>query len=161
MRMPVPAPLLAFATVIALTACGSDGGGRGEGSNVSTFSKSYGGPLHDEARVVLNTDDGGIMLFGTADAQDPYNPGDFSHRPGGNFWAQKLDANGNVEHSRTIGLRAPVQPDTDWKRARPTADGGAVLVGTRALKQPVNRPDGSIVVVTTGRDIAITKLDAN
>ncbi len=49
-----------LATVLAIAGCG--GGGGGDGSQTSTFSKSYGGPLHDEASVVLNTEDGGSPM---------------------------------------------------------------------------------------------------
>jgi Divergent InlB B-repeat domain/Domain of unknown function (DUF5122) beta-propeller len=139
-----------LAAVLAIAGCG--GGGGGGGSETSTFSKSYGGPLHDEASVVLNTDDGGFMLFGTADA-----PGEF---PGGDFWLQKLDANGNVEHSRTIGLRSAAGPGTQWKRARPTADGGVVLAGTHEVTTKVARPAGNEEDVIVDRNLAVTKLDA-
>jgi len=161
-RSPIVATLWGFALAGAVLLAGC-GGGEAD-SGVSTFSKSYGGPLHDEARVVLATDDGGFMLLGSADADalgtaSSLQPG-IGAPQGGDFWLQKLDANGNVEHSRTIGLRAPAVPGTAWKRARPTADGGVVLAGTHAITQPIRRPDGSTSVVITDRDLAVTRLDA-
>lgn len=155
--------LLTLAVAALLAGCGG-GGGAGGGASNSTFSKSYGGPLHDEARVVLNTEDGGFLLFGSADGDalgsiSTLQPGVGSPQ-GGDFWLQKLDANGNVEHSRTIGLRSPAAAGTAWARARPTADGGVVLAGTRALQQQVARGDGGFSQVTRERDFAVTKLDA-
>ena len=59
---------VAVAALVAafVVACG---GGDGSGA-AATFLKSYGGSLHDEARTVVRTADGGFMLFGTADGDD-------------------------------------------------------------------------------------------
>ena len=67
---------VAVAALVAafVVACG---GGDGSGA-AATFLKSYGGSLHDEARTLVRTADGGFMLFGTADGDDlrwrPYLP---------------------------------------------------------------------------------------
>lgn len=152
--------LMAVSATAGLTGCG---GGSGAGAE-STFSKSYGGPLHDEARVVLPADDGGFMLFGTAEGSDVAVSAVESRSPtaprGGDFWVQKLDVNGNVEFSRMIGTRSPSTPGTVWKRARPTPDGGIVLTGYQSVTRSVPRPDGARQVVTTGRVLAVAKLDA-
>lgn len=157
--------LLALAAA-ALTGCG--GAGSGPGSETSTFSKSYGGPLHDETRVVLNTEDGGFMLFGSADGDDLLQASDlpsaYASPRGGDFWLQKLDANGNIELGRTIGVRSAYRPGTTWKRARPTSDGGTILTGKHHIEQEITRT-GAIAgetqtVVTTSLDVAVAKLDA-
>lgn len=153
--------LILLSATMLLTGCGGGSGGQ---SSVATFSKSYGGPLHDDASVVLNTEDGGFMLFGSADGDRLGTLGSLQagvgSAQGGDFWLQKLDANGNVEHSRTIGFRSPAAPGTTWKRARPTADGGVVLAGTHEVKQQVARPGGT-AEVTADRNLAVTKLDAS
>src|SRR5262245_60641463 len=122
----------AMLVALALSACTSSGTPEGGETPVnpasdappaSTFSKSYGGPLHDEGTIVLNTADGGFLLLGTADGDNLVTaapaPG------GGDWWLQKLDANGNVEFGRLFGER-PLPADTRWRRARPLPDGGAV-----------------------------------
>jgi len=132
----------------------------------STFSKSYGGPLHDQAAVVLNTDDGGFMLFGTADGDElEFAPETFFERAEtkprrGDLWLQKLDANGNVEQSRTIGVRASAPPGTHWSFARSTSDGGLILTGWHDTTTPITRPGGHVDQLTIATDFAVAKLDA-
>lgn len=163
-----PALLRALALAVAATAIAGCGGGSGPGSETSTFSKSYGGPLHDEAVAVLETDDGGFMLFGSADGDEISWQSADSLPPvrspkGGDFWLQKLDANGNVEHARTLGVRSPSTPGTVWARARPMSDGGVVLVGYRELRREVMRPGATAdtpTAYTASRDIALARLDA-
>jgi hypothetical protein len=160
--------LRALALAVAATAIAGCGGGSGPGSETSTFSKSYGGPLHDEAVAVLETDDGGFMLFGSADGDEISWQSADSLPPvrspkGGDFWLQKLDANGNVEHARTVGVRSPSTPGTVWARARPMSDGGVVLVGYRELRREVMRPGATAdtpTAYTASRDIALARLDA-
>ena len=79
-RNPIVVALRLFALAIAALLAGCGGGGGGGASTTSTFSKSYGGPFNDEARVVLNAEDGGFMLFGSANGDDlhpgpPFTPG--------------------------------------------------------------------------------------
>jgi len=161
--------LVGLCAIVLLTTVGCVSSGSDESSTISTFSKSYGGPLHDDASVVLNTEDGGFVLIGSAEGDDLGNasslqPGLGSPR-GGDFWLQKLDANGNVEVNRMIGVRSPYTPGTVWKRARPTPDGGVILTGEHAITREVPRPAGATgptqTVVTIGMDVAAAKLDAN
>jgi len=161
---------LLLVTFLAVTGCtgGSGppgGGGAGDagpsgvpGGEISTFSKSYGGPLHDEARMVLESPDGGFVLLGTADSTAPRAPGLGSQ--GGDWWLQKLDANGNVETGRLFGGRT-LPNNLDWRSARPLHDGGVLLVGTRGVTQPVTRADGTSDVITIGRDVAVARVDAS
>lgn len=133
--------LLAAASAITSCTGSSTGSGAGDSpvSATSTFSKSYGGPLHDAAEVVLNTADGGFVLLGTADAAER----DFDVPGSSDFWLQKLDANGNVELSRTFGAHTVTPSETTWQRARPTPDGGVILTGRRTVSQLVMRAGGT------------------
>jgi hypothetical protein len=98
-------------------------------SSGETWSKSFGGPGDDEALAVATTRDGGFVFVGTSDAR----VGMEGDPNGGDFWLNKLDAGGNSELERMIGARRVLTPDGDvmtFRRARATADGGFVLVGT-------------------------------
>lgn len=152
-RVAPTAALVLFAVLILASCSSSTGADNETGNAVSTFSKSYGGPAHDEAHVLLSTDDGGYMMFGSANAHraDRFTPSlvDLSSATGvpqgGNFWLQRLDANGNVEYSRTVG-EAPAQTGVvDWQRVRALTDGGYVLVGTAE---------------SDTADVAVTRFDA-
>ncbi|MGH8242072.1 MAG: hypothetical protein ACRETY_01840, partial [Steroidobacteraceae bacterium] len=150
---------LALASLVVLIApLGSCGGGSGGGSEISTFSKSYGGPADDAANAIAATADGGYVLVG----QTGFERLLLNGVEGGELWLNKLDANGNVESARRIGLPANELPGTTttrYARGRPTADGGFVLVGEAKFFDDRNG-DGLLNtdehLNTT--DIAVTKL---
>jgi hypothetical protein len=153
-----------LALILIAAAIASCSGGSGPGSEISTFSKSYGGPLHDDASVVLNTDDDGFMLFGTSDGRS-LNYADALLRSGapvgGDFWMQKLDADGNVEHGRMLGLRSFAPTGTIWRTFRATPDGGVILAGVHQQTMEVTRSPGNTDTIVLSSDIAVAKLDAS
>ncbi len=129
-------------------------------SQVSTFSKSYGGPADDTANAVAPARDGGFVLVGQAAFQR------FTGTEGiqqGELWLNKLDANGNVELQRVIGSPANELPgtQTSYTRGRPTPDGGFILVGSAAILDDRDdngiQGDGEHFNI---KDIAVTKLNA-
>lgn len=147
--------VLACLGAAALSGClfGSDGNRSADSAfEESTFSKSYGGPDHDTATAVVASADGGFLLVGQANAATNLLHGNGGLR--GDLWIQKLDGNGNIETQRLVGEQ-PIDTvgDTSFYRARPTADGGTILVGTR------NSPDFPGVLQDRS-DIAVSKLDA-
>ncbi len=137
---------LGAALAVFLHGCAPEGG-------PSTFSKSYGGSRHDSAAAVVATEDGGFLLVGTADAR---RSGEANIGGGGDLWVQKLDADGDVEVSRLIGERPVGERGTGWARARPTEDGGAILVGTNHVSGTGSEAGKGVV----DEDVAVTKLDA-
>jgi hypothetical protein len=133
--------VLLHLTVLLLTGCSGGSGapppadGGADPGTGETWSKSFGGPQDDEAHAVAATRDGGFVFVGTSDAGVRLG----ADANGGDFWLNKLDAGGNPELERVFGVRRLFTPDGDtmtFKRARATADGGYVLVGSVGSHSP-------------------------
>jgi len=100
------------------------------------FCKAIGGANYDDSNSLIQTSDGGYAIAGTT----------FSFGAGGeDVYVVKLDANGNLQWTKTIGGK--------------DADGGSSLIQTS---------DGGYVIAGTtfsfgagGGDIYVVKLDAN
>ncbi len=70
------------------------------GNGEAAWSKTYGGTAQDQANAIIQTDDGGYMVGGTAMSID----GDVTGAHGGNdAWILKLDSFGNVIWKRCYG----------------------------------------------------------
>ncbi len=90
----------------------------GDGS--VAWQKAYGGPLHDLARSVQQTADGGYILAGETETEDiPFGEGPHD------VWLLKLTAAGSVAWSKTYGR---AESDT-VANVEQTADGGYVVAG--------------------------------
>jgi hypothetical protein len=148
--------LLLVAVTALAAACGGsapDGDGTAAtGHGATTFSRSFGGGGHDEARAVAHTSDGGYVFVGAIGGDRKGN--------GTDLWINKLDANGNVEWERAIGERSPGGIDRvrEFEVVRRTADGGFIVAGRatdppRDDQNPTQPPPGA-----TGDDLWIAKL---
>src|SRR5215510_7262874 len=111
----------------------------------TTYSKSYGGPGFDTAHAVRATADGGSVFVGEANAVAPTS-NSASHE--GDFRISKLDANGNVEQQRLLGLIRVGQSGlvTEFAKVRVTNDDGYVAVGTTVNDITVARYNAAGVV---------------
>jgi hypothetical protein len=80
------------------------------------WTKTYGGADYEEARCLVETDDGGFALAGyTASEGDPF----------GDFWLVRTDAEGNMLWNQTYG-------GTSWDEVHSlveTDDGGFAMTG--------------------------------
>ena len=65
--MKARAACCGLAVLAALAGCGGSDGGR---ATAATFSRSFGGPGHDEARAAIATSDGGYVFVGSVDPGD-------------------------------------------------------------------------------------------
>lgn len=94
---------------------------------VKTWDHRFGGSGLDSLVSVRRTPDGGYMLAGSSTSPadgDLTEPG----RGGADFWLVKVNGLGVLQWQHRYG-----GPGHDWlAAARPTADGGYVLVGTTA-----------------------------
>lgn len=85
------------------------------------WQKALGGTTTEEARDVLQTDDGGYVVAGVAASAD----GDLTENNGlEDFWIFKLTSQGNLEWSNVYG-----GTDTDMPYAIEEADNGGYVIG--------------------------------
>jgi len=86
------------------------------------WEKSYGGNLHDRARAIQQTTDGGYIVIGDSNS----NSGDVGGNNGDyDGWFVKLDEQGNMEWEKNFG-----GPDNDYARSvQQTTDGGYIVAG--------------------------------
>lgn len=86
------------------------------------WQKTFGGAQTDKAQSVQQTSDGGMVVVGYTESVD----GDVSgNHGGGDCWAIKLDANGNVQWQKCLGGSG-----YDFAQAViETTDGNYVIVG--------------------------------
>lgn len=93
-----------------------------DASGVLQWQSSFGGSQWDEARTILETNDGGYLLGGNTSSSD--GDIDFNHGAG-DMWLIKLDSFGNLEWQKTYG-----GSDYDgFKSVVSTNDGGYVFTG--------------------------------
>lgn len=110
------------------------------------WQKPLGGTWQDQAYSIALTSDGGYFMAGMTSSND----GDVSgHKGGKDFWAVKLDANGNIQWQRPLG--------GSWDEiaysGQQTADGGYILAGS-ALSN-----NGDVTGYHGGQDVWVVKLD--
>lgn len=122
-----------------------DGGGH------TVWSKTYGSTAVDQAFSAILTTDGGYLVVGVGGNND----GDISgYKGGGDAWALKLNANGNIAWSKVYG-------GTGWDQASQAAavTGGYILGGL------TNSGDGDVkgyhVPQYIGADFLAAKIDLN
>ena len=64
------------------------------------WTKTYGGSNSEEAKMVIETNDGGLLFAGFSSSQDF----DISNPKGSkDMWVVKTDSNGNLEWEKSIG----------------------------------------------------------
>ena len=87
------------------------------------FVQSYGGSGEDTAQAIVATDDGGYAVLGFSNSTD----GDLSGKTTAvnDYWLLKLDADGNLEWSKTYGG----SKDDRGQSLIQTKDGGYALTG--------------------------------
>jgi hypothetical protein len=102
------------------------------------FCKTIGGPDYDEGRSLIQTSDGGYVIAGSTTSFDA---------AGADVYVVKLDANGNLQWTKTIGGE-----DSDWGLSPiQTSDGGYAIAGSYGIGDDDEY---------TG-DVYVVKLDAN
>ncbi len=113
-----------------------------------SWSKTFGGSQNDIASAIQQTADGGYIFSGTtwSDDIDIQNNGGFS-----DMWLVKLQANGNLQWSKTFGGIAEEHANA----LDLTSDGGYLLSGWSAYLAQ-NGTSNSIHHV----DFAVAKVDA-
>lgn len=87
----------------------------------TVWTKNYGGPQHDVARAVHQTDDGGYIIAGFRDAiKHP----DYGYLTNGDMWLIKTDADGDTMWTKTYG----VEDEHDYADfVSQTSDGGYIV----------------------------------
>ena len=95
-----------------------------DGNGNKVWDKTVGAPSNDYDRSVVSTSDGGYLLVGNSQS---VAGGDKSQGNQGNYdyWAVKLDGNGNKVWDKTFGGTSNDYPFS----AVSTSDGGYLLVG--------------------------------
>lgn len=122
----------AVLTLLLAVGCVPQNGGSGGSSGGSvrgvTFAKSYGGDGYDQASAVAPTVDGGFIMAGVVNARHRrIAQGVLAGFEDGDLWVQKLDADGNVEISRSYGDQVlGMDSVADIRR---TGDGGHIVTG--------------------------------
>lgn len=93
------------------------------------WKKTFGGSSFEDIRSILQTADGGYIIVGETYSND----GDITDGNNGSFdgWMMKLDKNGDIEWSRTLGG----EDMDDFSSVQQTADGGYIVAGTTASDQ--------------------------
>ena len=96
------------------------------------WEKSYGFAGHDHSQSIMQTDDGGYFIGGYLDVSASGGLGNetitknYTKHGVGEFWGQKLDANGNLQWRRYFGGS---NNDRIYK-VLPAHDGNIMLVGS-------------------------------
>jgi len=107
------------------------------------WEKSHGFAGHDHSRSILQTNDGGYFIGGflDVDASEGLGNETINTKHGvGEFWAQKLDANGNLEWRRYFG---GVNNDRIFKVLQ-TNDNNFLLIGSSESDDfDINNSNGS------------------
>ncbi|MBC7777438.1 MAG: T9SS type A sorting domain-containing protein [Phycisphaerae bacterium] len=115
------------------------------------WQKNLGGSFLDEAHNVLVTSDGGYLIGGPSQSNDWDVSGHHGMVGIIDSWIVKLDAQGNILWSRSLGGSAGY--DNAYRAFFETADGGYVLAGSS------NSPDGDLIGLHKGEwDCWILKL---
>jgi len=109
------------------------------------WQKALGGSLLDRANEVIQTREGGYMVFGQTNSDD----GDVSGNHGGyDFWAVKLSAAGEIEWQKTMGGSS----EDYGQSIQQTKDGGYVATGI------VNSNNGDVTGNHGSTDMWVVKL---
>ena len=116
------------------------------------WEKSHGFSGHDHSRSILQTNDGGYFIGGYLDVTASGGLGNetITTKHGvGEFWAQKLDANGNLEWRRYFG---GTNNDRIFKVLQ-AHDGNYLLIGSSESEDfDINNGNGSY-------DVWVVKID--
>lgn len=109
------------------------------------WQKTFGGSLTDRANKVVQTKEGGYILFGQTESND----GDVTGNHGiSDLWALKLDEQGNIQWQRALG-----GTQEDYGRSiYQNSDGSFVAVGT------VISNNGDVSGNHGARDVWVVKL---
>lgn len=120
-----------------------------DGAGNLLWEKTYGGSQSEMARSCVQAPDGNYYVMGSTNSTN----GDVTGNHGnGDFWVLKLDTLGNLIWQKALGGSGA---ELGW-RVQPTADGGALTIGTTAST------DGDVVSLNHGSyDIWIVKLDSS
>ena len=127
-----------------------------DADNLMQWQKTFGGSLDDKGSDLLQTSDGGYIIFGSSKSSD----GDLTNNAGDNdFWMVKLDSNGNIDWQKTFGFLGLDLGIT----VIPTNDNGFLLSGV--LDVTASGGEGNSKLSSTkrhaGGDYWIIKLDAS
>jgi hypothetical protein len=95
-----------------------------DGNGNKVWDKTFGGTGSDQAQSVISTNDGGYLLVGYSSSGAGGDKSQNS-RGGLDYWAVKIDGNGNKVWDKTFGGTSHDQAQS----VVPTSDGGYLLVG--------------------------------
>jgi hypothetical protein len=112
------------------------------------WQRCFGGPGNDWAWEITPTQDGGHVVAGTSNSNDPILPGIYGIY---DMWVFKIDLNGILEWERFFGGSAHDRA----RGIRQVADGGYIIAGE------TNSPDGDMGCNLGGDDIWLAKLTTN
>jgi hypothetical protein len=117
-------------------------------ANVTIWSKLYGGSLNDQFNDIIKTSDGGYVVAGYTLSND----GDIAlNRGNSDFWMVKLNANGTIIWSKTMGGSGS---DIGFSVVE-SSDGGYVFAGYTSSN------DGDVTGYHGNIDFWVIKLDVN
>jgi photosystem II stability/assembly factor-like uncharacterized protein len=112
------------------------------------WAKCFGGSDDDMAYSILQTDDSGYLVAGSAESKD----GDVSgNRGGSDYWCIKLDDTGNIEWEKCYGGSSTDIPYS----VQPTIDGGYIIAGSTSSN------NGDVSGKNEGIDCWIVKIIAH
>jgi len=112
------------------------------------WTKTIGGPKGDYGNSIIQTSDGGYAIAGFTRS---FGAGS------GDVYVVKLDANGNLQWTKTIGGK-------NWEEGNSliqTSDGGYAIAGSYGLVDGDYDDDDGYVVKLGDMDVYVVKLDAN
>lgn len=108
------------------------------------FQKTYGSPNADAGNYVLQTNDGGYIIAGSAS--------DFINGSGSDAYLIKTDGNGAIQWSKTYGYTF----DEFTTCVQQTNDGGYIIAGIAGIGQPQGR--GFLIKTTSVGDTSWTRI---
>ncbi len=117
-----------------------------ENCPVLEWERSYGGTAIEYYGGIINSNDGGYLLFGSSNSDDGHLPGNYGDQ---DVAVLKLDAGGGVLWSRHYG-----GPGKDNAQAAAPADGGYFVCGTSG------EPGQDVTTHEGAGDAWVLKIDA-
>ena len=126
------------------------------GGNVM-WNNILGGSNTDDATSISPTSDGGFVVFGNSSSEQSGDVIDTS-RGGSDFWAVKLDSEGELEWEKLIGGSA----SETGNDVATTVNGDIILVGYSSSSASGGMPSGDITDTNKGtQDYFVVKLNSS
>jgi hypothetical protein len=110
------------------------------------WQKSLGGTNAEEAKSIVQTNDGGYIIAGYTSSNDFDVSGNHGNR---DYWVVKLNSTGNIEWQKTLGGTG----DDTANSIQQTSDGGYIVAGQ------TNSTNGDVLSNIGNNDFWIVKLN--